>query len=66
MKSNSTGTSNSTKSNSSSGKSKTAANKKSGMRSMDSTPSTESVRGKHTHGHGMSNEGTNTDYEEQR
>ena len=65
MKSNTTGTANSTKNNSSS-KSKTAANKKPGMRNTDSTPVTENVRGKHSHGHGMNNEGTSVDYEEQR
>jgi len=64
MKTSITGTGAGTKNNSS--KSRPMANKKTGVRNMDNMPATEKVRGKHSHGHSMNNEGTNVDYEEQR
>jgi len=50
----------------SSSKRQPATAKKTTARNMDTTPATEKVRGKASHGHGMNNEGTNVDYEEQR
>jgi hypothetical protein len=49
-----------------SGKRHQAAAKKSTTRNMDTTPATEKARSKTSHGHGLMNEGTNVNYDEER
>ncbi len=64
MKTNSKAVSQNAKNNQ--GKSLTTTSKKSKLGGIDSTPATERARSRHRHSHGMNNEGTNVDYEEQR
>ena len=64
MKSNANSTNTGAKNNG--GKRHKAAAKKTTARNMDTTPATEKVRSKTSHGHGLMNEGTNVDYDEQR